>query len=872
VAQTGQEELRVVPDEQALAAVGLTADQVLPALNVVRREGLELRTGFTLRDDREIPLAVRRADPMRRPREDLLGLRLATPAGTLPLGALADVRRMPPPPPIVHHDGRREIKVAYTFGREAPSTGAARNELDAQIRAAVQQVHRPAGYTIETAEEDSTFSWFKKILVPVVLLLLAVLAVTFESLTLPLLVLLALPLTMLGTTWALWFADMPALEPMALMGILALIGLTVNPAILLVDRMQERVRSGSWTAGAAALAAVRERTRPVLMTTATTVAGLWPLALVTGRENEIWPPFATVVMGGLVTSTLLTLLVIPVGFVFLHRLDAIFGRLGPWIVIAWGGLTAGIMAALAAGGAIDSLRWRIVTTLLVAAALLAVAVLIFRRPQRPEPASSAEGPPEVEVRFLKKVYGRPGPIGKAWRAPERFARAVLRRGGRAFDPASARGRILPLALVAAGALYLGTALQGPLWRMLYLLVAAALVARMLREARRARGRADARGRVDPGGPEGALALMAPWAALCFATFDSWLLPWAADEPTELWLGVPILAALLLVWGQLGRASALRMVRGELAPRAAHGRLRWARNLWRRSSRRLFGLDLPREEVRAVSGAAFRASHGMVGVLGPNGAGKTTLLRMLAGILDPSVGTITLGGVSLPRLRRYLARYMGYLPQEFGLPADLTAREYLDYYALLYEIRPAGERRARVQRLITEVGLEQRADEKIGSYSGGMRQRVAVARTLLRLPPIIIVDEPTVGLDPRERIRFRNLLSQLAEGRVVLFSTHVVEDVAVACPRVIVMSGGRIVFDGPPERLAVEAQGRVWEIDLVAGDTELPAGAMLVDQVPREGGRVHTRVLAAERPRAEAVPASPTLEDGYLWLVGAGGPA
>ena len=167
-------------------------------------------------------------------------------------------------------------------------------------------------------------------------------------------------------------------------------------------------------------------------------------------------------------------------------------------------------------------------------------------------------------------------------------------------------------------------------------------------------------------------------------------------------------------------------------------------------------------------------------LGPNGAGKTTLLRNLAGILDPSLGMITIGDVPLKRLRRYLARYVGYLPQDFGLPEDLTAREYLEYYALHYELQPADRRLERIDRLLKEVGLGEKADQKIGSYSGGMRQRVAVARTLLRLPPIIIVDEPTVGLDPRERIRFRNLLSRLAEGRVVLFSTHVVEDVEVAC--------------------------------------------------------------------------------------------
>jgi ABC-2 type transport system ATP-binding protein len=236
-----------------------------------------------------------------------------------------------------------------------------------------------------------------------------------------------------------------------------------------------------------------------------------------------------------------------------------------------------------------------------------------------------------------------------------------------------------------------------------------------------------------------------------------------------------------------------------------------------------------------------------------------------------LGRITIGGVPLERIRGYLGRWIGYLPQDFGLPKDLTAREYLEYYALLYEIKPASERGSRTQRLLDEVGLAEKADQKIGSYSGGMRQRVAVARTLLRLPEIIIVDEPTVGLDPRERIRFRNLLSRLAEGRVVLFSTHVVEDVAVACERVLVLAGGRLVFDGLPTDLALEAQGQVWALDIAAGERpELPTGAQIVDQVPQPGGGSRLRILHHAPPHTDATPVEPSLEEGYLRLVENGG--
>ena len=191
--------------------------------------------------------------------------------------------------------------------------------------------------------------------------------------------------------------------------------------------------------------------------------------------------------------------------------------------------------------------------------------------------------------------------------------------------------------------------------------------------------------------------------------------------------------------------------------------------------------------------------------------------------------------------------------------------------MLYQIEPVAKRTERIESLLTEVGLQDRADEKIGGFSGGMRQRVAVARTLLRLPPIIIVDEPTVGLDPRERIRFRNLLARLAEGRVVLFSTHVVEDVEVACERVIVFATGRVVFDGLPGDLSDEARGKVWAADLDSGQQKnLPAGALVVDQVPYASGDVsRCRILADSRPREDAEAVTPSLEDGYLWLVGSG---
>ena len=856
----GQPELWVIPDDVSLAARGLVADEVMPVLRIAGREGVRLPVGLTQESGRELPILVKRPEARLAGTEALRRLRLQTPAGVLPVAALADLREMPAPPIIHHHNGRREVEVLYRLAPTAPSTGPARLELEENLAAAVRAVRQPPGVSVEVPEPSAGTDWFRRFAVPAILLLALVLAMTFESLTLPVLVLLALPLTLLGATWALVLAGLP-MDVMALVGAVPLLGLTVNPAILLVDRMQSRRLFGGWSAGAAALAAVRERARPVAMTTATTVAGLWPLALQTGRENEIWPPFATIMIGGLLTSTLLTLLVIPVGYVFLARLDGLFGRLGPWVVLGWLTLTTAVMVPLVRTGLLTSLLWQVVTAGLVGGMFLGVAAFVFWRPEPPEPAAT-EGPPVLEARHLRKVYGRPGPVGRAWRAPERFARKVLAEGGRAFDPREVRRGLVAWLGVAAGLVFLAFAVRSIFWRLVFLFAATVALGGLVRGIRRARGRVDDAGRTLPGGVEGILAAALPWAGVAWVAFG-----WGpfSETPEVRGVGLALLAALVAVV-QLGRWTAQRLAEGEI-PELAEGFLRRSRTLWRKVARTVFGLDLSREEVRALERVSFQVERGMVGVLGPNGAGKTTLLRQVAGILEPSAGRITLGGVHLGRLRRYLGRWVGYLPQDAALPASLTAREVLEYYALLYEI-PADERAGRVDHLLREVGLGERADEAVGGFSGGMRQRVAVARALLRLPPVILVDEPTVGLDPRERIRFRNLLSRLAEGRVVLFSTHVVEDVAVACERVLVLAGGRLVFDGPPEDLAEVARGRIFEAVLDTNDVAgLPRAVRIADQVPEGAGRSRVRLIADEPPHPEARPVDPSLEEGYLLLVG-----
>jgi ABC-type multidrug transport system ATPase subunit len=272
-------------------------------------------------------------------------------------------------------------------------------------------------------------------------------------------------------------------------------------------------------------------------------------------------------------------------------------------------------------------------------------------------------------------------------------------------------------------------------------------------------------------------------------------------------------------------------------------------------------------VRALGGIDLDIGAGMYGLLGPNGAGKTTLMRILAGILRPTDGTLSVGGHdgTTERGRTAVKRVLGYLPQDLGMYPDLSAREFLDYIAILKGMDDRRARSKRVEELLALVGLGDVAARKLKTFSGGMKRRAGIAQALLNDPKLLIVDEPTAGLDPEERIRFRNLLAELSGGdRTVLLSTHIVEDIAQTTQRLAVLDAGQVVFRGEIAELVAMAAGNVWQLTLPAG--EKPAGSLTVISTMHLGDSVQYRVIGGERPAGEAVPLAPTLEDAYVWLM------
>jgi ABC-2 type transport system ATP-binding protein len=262
-------------------------------------------------------------------------------------------------------------------------------------------------------------------------------------------------------------------------------------------------------------------------------------------------------------------------------------------------------------------------------------------------------------------------------------------------------------------------------------------------------------------------------------------------------------------------------------------------------------------ARALDDMTFEAESGITGLLGPNGAGKTTLLRVLATVMALSEGEVSILGHNPASSggRLQIRRRLGYMPQEPGFHMNFTAFEFVDYVAILKEMVDHRKRHAEVSRVLDEVKLTEVSTKKIKALSGGMRRRVGLAQALLGEPDLLILDEPTAGLDPEQRLRFRELLSNLSENRTVVLSTHQTEDVAALCPRVVVMNHGQALFAGSPPALADVARGSVWLSENRAPEARLSW---------RTGEGMHRNVGSAP-PGAQLV--EPTVEDGYLMLLG-----
>lgn len=273
----------------------------------------------------------------------------------------------------------------------------------------------------------------------------------------------------------------------------------------------------------------------------------------------------------------------------------------------------------------------------------------------------------------------------------------------------------------------------------------------------------------------------------------------------------------------------------------------------------------RKGVWALLDISLQLNRGMTGLLGPNGAGKTTLMRILATLQQPTSGQVTVNGIPLHRSEE-IRSMIGYLPQQFRIYPQLTGRDFLDYVAVMKGLKDLGHRRREISELLEMVNMQDQADKKVRTYSGGMKQRLGIAQALLGSPEILIVDEPTAGLDPQERVRFRNMLTRFSMNRTVLLSTHIVADIESNCRRIAVMNKGRLVMTGSLEELQLRGEGQVWEAVLDQHEFARTDPKLIVSSRTAAEGIV-CRLIAPKQPLPDAVLVNePSLEEGYLALL------
>lgn len=265
---------------------------------------------------------------------------------------------------------------------------------------------------------------------------------------------------------------------------------------------------------------------------------------------------------------------------------------------------------------------------------------------------------------------------------------------------------------------------------------------------------------------------------------------------------------------------------------------------------------------ALRQLSLRCGPGMLGLVGPNGAGKTTLMRMIATLLTPTEGTILWNGQDIRTHGEALRQVLGYLPQDFGVYPEFTGRQFLRYLAAMKGL-PRSLVHRRVDEVLEMVQMEQVANRKLPTYSGGMKQRIGIAQALLNDPELLIVDEPTVGLDPAERVRFRTLLASLTSNRIIILSTHIISDVEAVANRLLILQEGQALADTTPQALLAHTAGKIWSVTTNQTTAlQLQANYQVSTMVNQMNG-VTLRLISATRPHEVAIEVSPSLEEAYL---------
>lgn len=746
----------------------------------------------------------------------------------------------------------KQIELFYSFSRNVEESKDLLEGYRSDIDRLVSDYNLPSGVAVEVFHEEDMFADFKFLLLAAFILIFMILASVFESLITPFVLLFSIPLAAIGSLLALLLTGNSLLNNANVMiGFLILLGVVVNNGIILIDYANILRRRG-YRRNRALMTAGLSRIRPILITSITTIVAMLPMAMGNSEyAGAIGAPFAITVIGGLSFSALLTLILIPTVCMGLENTLQWYKGLSPKVWLLHGLLfVAGAGCIHLYGG---SLLWQSVYGVLLLAGIPGAtyfmqASLRHARSKVIDPEADIH----ISVRNLVKIYDWPGRVSRQWRS----GLLIRRRLGIDGEYRSLKDFVnvgWQFALLGFGVWFTWFFIDSRLWIFFLSFAVYAATLYLWRKVRE--------------------YLYVRFAGSRTVKYVNRIIFWSLpplilfglfrrlDNPNLVGTVGVLWAFCIAVYVTSGY-----LFEKEINIERVKGRFSGLRRSWFRLVKGIPLIGKRRRPFKALRGVSFEIRTGMFGLLGPNGAGKSTLMRIICGILEQSYGSIWINGLDTRVYREELQSLIGFLPQEFGTYENMSSWEFLDYQAILKGLVDSDLRRERLEYVLRAVHMFDRKDEKISSFSGGMKQRIGIALILLHLPRILVVDEPTAGLDPRERIRFRNLLVELSKDRIVIFSTHIIEDISSSCSQVVVINKGSLKYFGDPVDMVGMAAGKVWQFDIDKTDFEQVLDKSRIVNHIQKDDRIRVRYLSATSPCDGAVQVEPNLEDAYLCLL------
>lgn len=736
----------------------------------------------------------------------------------------------------------KRIEVRFKYSDEVYDSKELLQISREEIEGIIKSAGIPAGVAVELIEEESELEKFKPLILLAFLLIYIILASVFESFVTPFVLLFSIPFAAIGSLFFLAITGNSIFNNAnSLTGFLILLGVVVNNGIILLDYVTV-LRKNGYRKTRAIIHAGLSRVRPILITTVTTCVAMFPLAMGNAEYVKvIGPPFAITVIGGLSVSTLLTLVYIPMLYNAIEQSLNWIKQLKPILKFSLIGLQLlGIFYVIVF---FESFIGKMVGVIVVVVGVPAVFWFLINSLRR---ASTKLIPEEEELTIrvanLVKIYGRDNKMTRDLKAGRKMA--AIATGHQKDSSSKFEALIWQLPLIGFLVYFTWYYLTSGLWQIvssiaLYYFVLVILDGflkhynqKWLRYLQRL------------------IRYVSPVFILT-VYFIAW-------ENLALTIVIAFFWYLILA-----TIYSVQLIKNpDLDINSIKKVFRWFVKL----VKVIPGIGRKKEQFKALKGVSLEMQTGMFGLLGPNGAGKSTMIRVICGILEQSYGKIFINGIDTQEKREELQSLIGYLPQEFGMYENMTAEDYLEYQAMLKGISNPEERNNRIKEVLNSVHMWDKRNKKIGAFSGGMKQRIGIAQVLLHMPNILVVDEPTAGLDPRERIRFRNMLVELSRSRIVIFSTHIIEDISSSCNTMAVINEGMVDFNGTPKEMTQLAQGKVWRFMIPANEFKEVTKDMLVVHHMRDNEQIRVRCISQDKPFVSAVQEQPLLEDAYLWLL------